>query len=195
MARCKYCNKIIPDEAEFCPYCGKKKPIRKIVGEIEDITKKVREKIEKRIPTIRKQALEILDRLSSKAKQASLPDFVDRTKVISILNDLKAKLDTETDQSKIQEYSEWANLIEQTISGENCIICYQPFDIHKDGHLDVSLCPSCHYAAHVNHFEAWLDKKAVCPICKASISKNQLVRGYIQHKEGEIVFTSSEKQF
>ncbi|UJG43534.1 MAG: zinc-ribbon domain-containing protein [Candidatus Heimdallarchaeum endolithica] len=195
MARCKYCYRTIPDEAEFCPYCGKERPIRKIVGEIEGITKKVKAKIEKRIPTLRKQALEILERLSSKAKQASFPGFVDRSKVITILNDLKSKLDAETDQSKIREYSEWANLIEQTISGENCIICYQPFDIHDGEHLDVSLCPSCHYAAHNNHFEAWLDKKAICPICKASISKNQLVKGYIQLKEGELVFTSSEKQF
>ncbi len=76
MARCKYCYRTIPDEAEFCPYCGKERPIRKIVGEIEGITKKVKAKIEKRIPTLRKQSLEILERLSSKAKQASFPGFV-----------------------------------------------------------------------------------------------------------------------
>ena len=84
MARCKYCYRTIPDEAEFCPYCGKERPIRKIVGEIEGITKQVKAKIEKRIPfrrVIKKALSDIMSHRSVAGAKVQVAGRLDGTEI------------------------------------------------------------------------------------------------------------------
>ncbi len=193
MAHCKYCFRSIPDNSVFCPYCGRRNPIGTgIVDDILGITDVIKKKVEENIPEAKKQFSSFLSTLSSKTESAKLPNFIKKDKIVSVLNDLREKIGTETDSEKVEEYTSWANLIEKSISGESCIVCLQPFNVKPSERLDVRLCPSCHYAAHTDHFVTWLKNKPVCPICKAEITENDLISGYLELKDEELVFTATK---
>ncbi|MHA1302768.1 MAG: hypothetical protein ACTSQE_01135 [Candidatus Heimdallarchaeaceae archaeon] len=191
MAHCKYCFRSIPDESQYCPYCGKRAPLGKVMYNLRDLSRKVKQKIEENIPEAGAQFSNFLADLTQRTQKAKLPSFVKKDKVVGILQDLQQKLDVETDKKKVQEYTTWANIIEQSISGENCIVCLQPFDLSNKQPLEVMLCPSCHYAAHTDHFLTWVRNRPLCPICKTEVTDKDLVPGHLSLKDNELVFSSS----
>ncbi len=120
-----------------------------------------------------------------------VPSFVNRAKISTTLDSLIDKIQQENDSQKVREYQAWANLIEESISGNKCIVCLQEFSFTNVTSINVLLCPNCNYAAHRDHFTTWLQHKNVCPICKAEINRPDLSSGLLTLNEDEIVFTSN----
>ena len=109
---------------------------------------------------------------------------------MNVLNQLQIqdKQEGGVDQA---ELNQWAEKVEKAISGNKCIICLQEFKVDTKDQVKVILCPFCNYAGHPNHFITWLDERNACPMCRSALSKNNLLRGVLEIKDEQLVFTQT----
>lgn len=146
----------------------------------------------KAVPKIKEETADFLKQVKNTMNSSKrVPSFVNRGKISATLDSLVDKIQHEKDSQKVREYQAWANLIEESISGNKCIVCLQEFSFASGATaINVLLCPNCNYAAHKDHFNTWMQHKNVCPICKTEINMVDLRSGLLTLKEAEIVFTS-----
>lgn len=181
---CPFCNKQIPDVSVFCPYCGKR------IAEAEakqTPTSHFEVGIQKTLEKVKNQVSSWVINLEKKIEDSDTINYANKQGLLNILNQLQFVDRSELEQQG-EDLTEWADKIEQAISGEKCIICLQEFKIKESGKLAVVLCPSCKYAGHPNHFFTWLETKNTCPMCRTKLTKNNLVKGYLELKENQLIF-------
>ena len=187
---CPFCNKSNPDNSIFCAYCGKK-----IAGENNDSDRIIPSNLEVRfrnsLQRIKKQVANFISGLETKIEDSETLSFVNKQRILNILNQIQFQDQKEMGVTE-EELTSWAENVEAAISGDKCIICLQEFDVKDNEQFKVILCPSCNYAGHPNHFLTWLDTKNTCPMCRGNLTKKNLVRGYLEWRDEQLIFKKAE---
>jgi len=157
-----------------------------------NVSERVVTSIQKSLIGLKLQTSKFLSKLEQKVENSQSMSFVNKQRVLNLLNQFQGKDKTEIAE-EAPEISEWAAYVEEAISGDKCIICLQDFRSDEQKETKVILCPECNYAGHVKHFLDWLDKKKLCPMCRSELDKKRLLRGILTAKEEKLVFTSWEQ--
>ncbi|MHA1199748.1 MAG: RING finger domain-containing protein [Candidatus Heimdallarchaeaceae archaeon] len=184
MKSCPFCDRSIPDVSVFCAYCGKK---------IKDVeisspnSANFETGFQKSLKRIKKQVSTFVSSLEKKVESSDSFSYVNKQRILNLLNQLQVQDKKELEGDK-EELSTWAEKVEEAISGDKCIICLQEFKVKEDEKVKVTLCPSCNYAGHPNHFTTWLDTKNTCPMCRGELTKKSLLRGSLTMKEEQMMF-------
>jgi len=196
---CRNCKRIIPPNANFCPYCGISNPLsnnkfRSIFkgfgGTIENLYDQLISKLDSYIPMLSVKIQQVLRQLEDKIIHTSTPNFVNKNKVLAVLREIRGNLKSNYSKEAENEARLYSSYVEQTISGDRCIICLKTFDTKDGKKISVYACPNCHYAGHRDHFMAWLEEKKICPLCRAEISQKDLIKGYIIEKDSKLILVS-----
>lgn len=191
IATCKFCSKEIPARSIFCPYCGKQVKVPKAPKKKpQKLGDKIGGEIQKSVKGFKNQVNMFLSNLQNNVNNSQSLSFVNKQKIINVLQQLQGKGGIETHESSAG-ISEWAKSIEEAISGDKCIICLQKFELKEDEKLEVSVCPSCNYAGHPKHFDTWLEKKASCPMCREEVTKKTVIHGILSLKGEDLVFSNA----
>ena len=190
ISQCRFCEREIPSESKFCPYCGGETPIYKpLIYEAASIISKIKSSYAESAPKIKDKVAEIISKVEKNIESAKwIPQFVNKQKIQNILQNLQKKVEVEEDRDQAKDLEDWVQQIEKTISGDKCIICLQEFNIDDEKQVEVDLCPNCNYAGHPNHFHLWLEQKSSCPICRAELKDENLLKGNLTRINNEIVF-------
>ena len=190
--RCKFCSRQIPTESVFCPYCGNR--LIKQQKERKDestFTGKISAGVQKSLQAIRKQVNIFLQKAEKKVQDSDSISFVNKEKILNVLHQIQQKDSKSTNKENASELTSWAKKVEEAISGNKCIVCLQEFDLFDKENLDVLLCPNCSYAGHPKHFQDWLKEKETCPMCRSELQKDSLIKGILEIKNEELVFSST----
>ncbi len=184
--KCPFCERSIPDSSVFCAYCGKN------ISKQEERTyqSNFETGFQNSLSRIKKQISNFIFSLETKVGTSESLSFVNKQRILNILKQLQVQDQRQTEEEK-EELSLWAEKVEEAISGNKCIICLQEFVVNEGEKLNVILCPSCNYAGHPNHFITWLDTKSNCPMCRGELTKKSLLRGFLELKEEQLIFTKS----
>ncbi len=190
ISQCRFCERAIPSESKFCPYCGGETPIYKPLKHgATSIISMIKASYAESAPKIKEKVAEIISKFDKNINSVNwLPSFVNKQKIQNILQNLQKKVEVEEDRNQAKDLEDWVQLIEKTISGDKCIICLQDFNIDNEKQVEVDLCPNCNYAGHSNHFHLWLEQKSSCPICRVELKDENLLKGNLIRKNDEIVF-------
>lgn len=193
ISQCRFCEREIPSESKYCPYCGCETPIYKpLIHGATSIISKIKSSYIESAPKIKEKLAEIISKFDKDIKSVNwLPSFVNKQKIQNILQNLQKKVELEEDGDQAKELEDWVQHIEKTISGDKCIICLQMFNIDDEKPVEVDLCPNCNYAGHSNHFLLWLEQKSSCPICRIDLKDEKLLKGNLIRKNDEIIFVGT----
>ena len=188
---CKFCSKEIPTRSIFCPYCGKQVKVPKSSPKKpKKLGDKISEGIQKSVKGVRNQLNIFLSNLQENVTQSQSLSFVNKQKIVNVLQQLQGSESTETQPSS-EEISEWAKSVEEAISGDKCIICLQKFELKEGEKLEVNVCPSCNYAGHPKHFDTWLETRSSCPMCREEVTKKTVIHAILSLKGEELVFSNA----
>lgn len=190
ISQCRFCEREIPSESKFCPYCGGEAPIYKpLIHGATSIISKIKSSYAESAPKIKEKMTEIISHLDKNIKTADwIPQFVNKQKIQNILQNLQKKVKLEKDRNQAKNLEDWVQHIEKAISGDKCIICLQEFNVDDEKQVEVDLCPNCNYAGHSNHFHLWLEQRSSCPICRAELKDENMLKGNLIRKNDEIFF-------
>ena len=182
--KCPFCGRSNPENSIFCAYCGKKMSEQVALNSSQtDLETTFKQSIFK----IKQQVSKFISNLESKVEDSASISFVNKQRILNLLNQVQFQDQREFDKDNKELFS-WVEKVEKAISGEKCIICLQDFVVKEGEKLNVILCPSCNYAGHPNHFIAWLDTRKNCPMCRSNLSKENLLRGYLELKNNQLIF-------
>ena len=185
--QCPFCERSIPEVSVFCPYCGKR---IKDIQNTTDISSNLETGWQKSLKKIKRQVSTFIGSLEKKVENSNSFSYVNKQRILNLLNQLQFQEQNDIKEDA-NELSDWVKKVEEAISGDKCIICLQKFEIIGEEKLSVALCPSCNYAGHPNHFRTWLETKNSCPMCKSELSKSNLLYGYLNVKDEQMIFTQS----
>ncbi len=188
---CPFCEKELPDESEFCAYCGKRIREETIDYIKEPLSTKIEKRFQRTLETFRRGFYSLLSNLEQRVENSTSISYVNKEKIVNTIRQFKVTSTDEYNEEEKEEIREWAKFVEEAISGNKCIICLQEFDMKDKEKLAVILCPNCSYAGHPKHFEDWLTEKSSCPMCRSELDKKSLVKGFLSIKEKQLVFSST----
>ncbi|MHA1687515.1 MAG: hypothetical protein ACTSYD_14120 [Candidatus Heimdallarchaeaceae archaeon] len=190
--KCPFCDRTIPQESIFCPYCGQRMhnqgSDQKQARGLDSIITKVSSLIEQSIPSLRDQLVSVISNLEGSLQQSTLPAFLDKEKIARVLQKLRDNIAIEQSSSTLKEYNTYTSFVKKVISGDKCIVCLQPFNLQPNEKTSVALCPNCSFAAHQEHFVTWLQERNICPMCRAEIKLQNLIIGHLVNAGDDLIF-------
>ncbi len=177
---CTRCGTKLRMNASFCHMCGqrvKKRALTHTTEPSERSLDRFKQKIiqDERIKALRMTISQRLDRMAAKlsdhSPDASLARLSPerRQKILTIIKSLQTRLEN---NQEVEEIDEWTKSLEIRIEGSRCLVCLQDLTNSEERIL---ACPHCHYPSHETHIISWIKMKEICPLCRAKISKTELI--------------------
>ena len=97
-----------------------------------------------------------------------------------------AKGEDVTAQKEWQVLSAALESLPEDLMDEKCVVCMKP--VVEDPDRPLSFCPHCFRGGHLAHMAEWIKMKGICPICRHSLTKSELViykAGDVQNQKRE----------
>ncbi|MHA2250397.1 MAG: RING finger domain-containing protein [Candidatus Kariarchaeaceae archaeon] len=174
--KCKNCDADNLIKARFCQQCGY--GLTGLRGKISAMKQKIEYQAKEKIEEIRKgldgRIQEYLHRLDDseemKVGSITIPESK-RDTVRNALLSFQDRIGGDQEVELSEEFQHWLNDLPQRLDQQNCIICFSKWQEQED----IVVCRHCQSGGHRSHLDNWLVSNHICPLCRATITKRDLI--------------------
>ena len=173
---CPNCSAENLEKARYCHNCGSS--LTRLKGRIGALKQKIeyrtREKLENIRNRLDSQINNYLLRLDKpeefKIGSVSVPE-TKRDDVRNALLSFQEKIGGSLHVETSEEFQQWLKDLPNMLDQQKCLVCFVNWKINDE----IVVCKHCQSGGHRDHLENWVVSRNLCPLCRKSISRSDLI--------------------